>query len=80
MHFHGQGFWVLGSGNGQILTPSDTLDPSKLKLNLANPPLRDTVAVPQAVNQVEGEANPAGFGYTVVRVAALNPGVWAFHW
>lgn len=79
MHFHGQGFWVLGSGNGQILTPSDTLDPSKLKLNLANPPLRDTVAVPQAVNQVEGEANPAGFGYTVVRVAALNPGVWAFH-
>jgi len=87
MHLHGQGFWVLGLGNGQITTPADALDPSKLqKLNTIDPPLRDTVAVPQAVGQMppmEGmthDPDPGGFGYAAVRFVAQNPGVWAFHW
>ena len=35
----------------------------KLKRNLINPPLKDTVQI------------PAG-GYTIIRFKALNPGYW----
>ncbi|KAH7926675.1 hypothetical protein BV22DRAFT_1032673 [Leucogyrophana mollusca] len=57
-HLHGHDFHILASGTGVY---NDSVP-----LNLANPPRRDTTAV------------PAG-GYTVVQFTADNPGVWAFH-
>ena len=38
----------------------------KLKRNYVNPPLKDTVQVPSG-------------GYTMFRIYADNPGMWAFH-
>ena len=38
----------------------------KVEKNLDNPPLKDTVIVPDA-------------GFTVIRFVANNPGFWLFH-
>ena len=38
----------------------------KVEKNLDNPPLKDTVVVPDA-------------GFTVIRFVANNPGFWLFH-
>jgi FtsP/CotA-like multicopper oxidase with cupredoxin domain len=85
MHLHGTGFWVLGTGNGLIVDGNDRLVPSKAKLNLRNPPVRDTVPVAQAAparpaaEDGETELSPSSYGYAVVRFKADNPGPWAFH-
>lgn len=82
MHLHGSGFWVLAAGNGRATDGSDKLSP-KLKLNLDNPPQRDTMPVAQAVGLAEGngttENDADGYGFAVLRFKADNPGVWSFH-
>ena len=44
----------------------DTVKLKRIRRNLENPPLKDTVLV-------------SGGGYTVVRFRATNPGFWLFH-
>ncbi|GBF87461.1 multicopper oxidase [Raphidocelis subcapitata] len=88
MHLHGTGFWVLATGNGAAANSTDMLAPG-VALNLADPPLRDTVPVPQAVAAPAGgkmggmagttELAPGGFGFAILRFRATNPGVWSFH-
>jgi FtsP/CotA-like multicopper oxidase with cupredoxin domain len=72
-HLHGAGFWVLAAGNGEAVGADGKLVPG-IKLNLRDPPVKDTIAVPQSV----GDA-PSGWGYAVIRFRADNPGAWAFH-
>lgn len=60
-HLHGHDFWVLGYGEGKFYAPED-----EKKLNLKNPPLRNTVVI-------------FPYGWTAIRFVADNPGVWAFH-
>lgn len=52
MHLHGGAFWLLAVGQGAVAKPDGSIDweaPAlKRTLNLQNPPLVDTVAVPQA--------------------------------
>lgn len=59
-HLHGHDFWVLGYGEG-MFSKSD-----EKKLNLKNPPLRNTVVI-------------FPYGWTALRFVTDNPGVWAFH-
>ncbi|KAL5228514.1 hypothetical protein ABZP36_016779 [Zizania latifolia] len=61
IHIHGYDFHILAEGFGNF-------DPKKdaEKFNLADPPQRNTVAVP--VN-----------GWSVIRFVADNPGVWLMH-
>lgn len=47
MHLHGQRFWVLGAGNGQILTPGGGVDYSRL--NSGRAIMRDTQPVANAI-------------------------------
>jgi FtsP/CotA-like multicopper oxidase with cupredoxin domain len=72
-HLHGSGFWLLAAGNGDPLAADGKGLAPGVKLNVADPPVRDTVAVPQAVGD-----GPAGYGYSVLRFRADNPGPWAF--
>ncbi|XP_077216467.1 L-ascorbate oxidase-like isoform X2 [Tasmannia lanceolata] len=60
-HLHGHDFWVLGYGEGKFSEEKDVK-----KLNLRNPPLRNTVVI-------------FPYGWTAIRFVADNPGVWAFH-
>ncbi|KAL3721671.1 hypothetical protein ACJRO7_034067 [Eucalyptus globulus] len=60
-HLHGHDFWVLGYGTGKFDAENDPK-----KYNLANPIMKNTVAV-----------HP--YGWTALRFVADNPGVWAFH-
>ncbi|XP_038878978.1 L-ascorbate oxidase [Benincasa hispida] len=60
-HLHGHDFWVLGYGEGKFSAAVD-----EKKLNLKNPPLRNTVVI-------------FPYGWTAIRFVADNPGVWAFH-
>ncbi|XP_077252455.1 L-ascorbate oxidase-like [Tasmannia lanceolata] len=60
-HLHGHDFWVLGYGEGRF---SEEVD--EKKLNLENPPLKNTVAI-------------FPYGWTAIRFVANNSGVWAFH-
>ncbi|XP_030468664.2 L-ascorbate oxidase-like [Syzygium oleosum] len=60
-HLHGHDFWVLGYGTGKFDVNNDPK-----KYNLANPIMKNTVAV-----------HP--YGWTALRFVADNPGVWAFH-
>ncbi|KAI1342548.1 putative multicopper oxidase [Xylariaceae sp. FL0016] len=73
-HLHGIQMWVLGSGHGYFpgyealgLRPEGKglLDTENSSV-VANPMKRDTVTV-------------EGFGWTVLRFVADNPGVWLFH-
>ena len=59
-HLHGHDFWVLGYGEGKFS------DKDVKKLNLKNPPLRNTAVI-------------FPHGWTALRFVADNPGVWAFH-
>ncbi|XP_031736736.1 L-ascorbate oxidase-like isoform X2 [Cucumis sativus] len=59
-HLHGHDFWVLGYGEGKFSDEDET------KLNLKNPPLKNTVVI-------------FPFGWTAIRFVADNPGVWIFH-
>jgi len=58
LHLHGHTFWTLDSGTGAF-------DPSRL--NLVNPPIRDTENIPPS-------------GWLAIRYAADNPGAWIFHY
>ncbi|GLJ51159.1 hypothetical protein SUGI_1088850 [Cryptomeria japonica] len=60
-HMHGHDFWILGYGDG-VFHPVN--DPPKY--NMANPPLRNTVAL-------------FPYGWTAIRFRADSPGVWPFH-
>ncbi|CAO2814415.1 unnamed protein product [Amaranthus hypochondriacus] len=60
-HLHGHDFWVLGYGEGKFISEKD-----EGKLNVKNPPLRNTVVI-------------YPYGWSVIRFVADNPGVWAFH-
>ncbi|XP_031283448.1 L-ascorbate oxidase-like [Pistacia vera] len=59
-HLHGHDFWMLGYGEGKF----SKMD--KKKLNLKNPPLRNTAVI-------------FPYGWTALRFVADNPGVWPFH-
>jgi L-ascorbate oxidase len=59
-HLHGHDFWVLGYGEGKFS------DKDEKKLNLKNPPLRNTAVI-------------FPYGWTALRFVADNPGAWAFH-
>ncbi|PON59218.1 L-ascorbate oxidase, partial [Parasponia andersonii] len=59
-HLHGHDFWVLGYGEGKFSQKDEW------KLNLRNPPLRNTVVI-------------FPYGWTAIRFIADNRGVWAFH-
>ncbi|KAL9257238.1 Laccase-7-like protein [Drosera capensis] len=61
MHIHGFNFHVLAQGLGNYNSSTDTS-----KYNLANPQLRNTIAVPVG-------------GWTAIRFQANNPGVWLMH-
>ncbi|KAI4385409.1 hypothetical protein MLD38_003437 [Melastoma candidum] len=61
-HLHGHDFWVLGYGEGKFTGGHK----DEARLNLENPPLRNTVPV-------------FPYGWTALRFVANNPGVWAFH-
>ncbi|XP_013191002.1 uncharacterized protein LOC106135292 [Amyelois transitella] len=69
-HLHGHSFRVVGL---RRLANETTIEEVKafdeaglLKRNLKNPPIKDTVTVPDG-------------GYTVLRFKADNPGYWLFH-
>ncbi|KAI0010989.1 putative multicopper oxidase [Xylariaceae sp. FL0662B] len=73
-HLHGAQMWVLGAGHGYFpgyealgLRPEGRglLDPANSSV-VDNPLKRDTVTV-------------EGFGWTLLRFVADNPGVWLFH-
>ncbi|KAK8070134.1 Laccase-1 [Apiospora phragmitis] len=73
-HLHGMPLWVLGQGHGYFpgyealgLQPhgKGLLDPANDTV-VANPLRRDTVTL-------------EGFGWTLLRFVADNPGVWLFH-
>jgi hypothetical protein len=59
MHLHGHDYWVLGTGPGNYT-------PGVSRLNLKNPPRRDTATWPES-------------GYMVMAFRADNPGTWLAH-
>ncbi|XP_030451262.1 laccase-12-like [Syzygium oleosum] len=61
IHIHGYDFYILATGFGNFNPQKDTA-----KLNLVDPPMRNTVGVP--VN-----------GWAVIRFLADNPGAWLMH-
>ncbi|XP_030081054.1 laccase-2 [Drosophila hydei] len=69
-HLHGNAFRVIGLerlGENVTIEMIKQLDQFKLlKRNLINPPVKDTVTVPDG-------------GYTIIRFEAYNPGYWLFH-
>ncbi|KAH8418852.1 hypothetical protein KR222_004583 [Zaprionus bogoriensis] len=69
-HLHGNAFRVIGLerlGENVTIEMIKQLDQFKLlKRNLVNPPVKDTVTVPDG-------------GYTIIRFEAYNPGYWLFH-
>lgn len=69
-HLHGHSFRVVGLrrlGSQTTIEEIKAFDEAGLlKRNLKNPPIKDTVTVPDG-------------GYTVIRFKADNPGYWLFH-
>ncbi|CAK9164146.1 unnamed protein product [Ilex paraguariensis] len=61
IHLHGYHFYVVGQGFGNFDSRKDTA-----KLNLIDPPQRNTINVPVG-------------GWSVIRFVADNPGVWLMH-
>ncbi|KAI6676097.1 hypothetical protein NL676_036893 [Syzygium grande] len=61
IHIHGYDFYILATGFGNFNPQKDAA-----KLNLVDPPMRNTVGVP--VN-----------GWAVIRFVADNPGAWLMH-
>ncbi len=70
MHLHGMPFAVLGveklNTSIHMSYVKQLDDQSRLRRNLNNPPIKDTVTVPVG-------------GYTILRFVANNPGAWLFH-
>ncbi|ESO89919.1 hypothetical protein LOTGIDRAFT_98336, partial [Lottia gigantea] len=78
IHMHGHSFYVLKMGYGSynettgiLLEENMDIDcrgniPRSERLELKNPPRKDTIIVPTG-------------GYVVVRIKADNPGVWFMH-
>lgn len=64
-HFHGYSFRVIGmdrlAENIEVETVKQLDAEGKLYRNLVNPPIKDTITVPDG-------------GYTILRVHATNPG------
>lgn len=69
-HLHGHAFRVVAMervGNNTTVDEILALETQgSIKRNLINPPVKDTVTVPDG-------------GYTIVRFIADNPGYWMFH-
>lgn len=69
-HLHGHAFRVIGMdrvGKNVTVEQVKKLDAEgKLRRNFENPPVKDTITVPDG-------------GYTVLRWHATNPGYWLFH-
>ncbi|KAH8334541.1 hypothetical protein KR059_011251, partial [Drosophila kikkawai] len=69
-HLHGNAFRVMGLerlGENVTIEMIKQLDQfNLLKRNLVNPPVKDTVTIPDG-------------GYTIIRFEASNPGYWLFH-
>ncbi|XP_027352545.1 laccase-7-like [Abrus precatorius] len=61
MHIHGFNFFVLAQGLGNYNATQD-----RMKFNLVNPQMRNTVAVEKG-------------GWAVIRFKADNPGIWLVH-
>ncbi|XP_076258209.1 uncharacterized protein LOC143195157 [Rhynchophorus ferrugineus] len=70
LHLHGYAFRVVAMERvGRNITVQQVKDRDRaglVKRNLLNPPIKDTVTVPDG-------------GYTIVRFHATNPGYWIFH-
>lgn len=70
LHLHGHAFRVVALEKlGKNVTKEHVqrLDQQgKIRRNLVNPPVKDTVTVPDG-------------GYTIIRFNASNPGYWLFH-
>ncbi|XP_068243053.1 uncharacterized protein [Palaemon carinicauda] len=74
IHLHGSRFWVIGQDRpndvvGASITRNKVIEEDRkrgLPKNYKNPPLKDTVTVPDG-------------GYTIVRFKADNPGYWLLH-
>ncbi|KAI0033491.1 Cupredoxin [Vararia minispora EC-137] len=63
-HLHGQDFWIVARGDGQL-----TYDAAQtLSYNLSNPIHRDTLVIPAR-----------RVSYAVLRINNDNPGVWVLH-
>jgi FtsP/CotA-like multicopper oxidase with cupredoxin domain len=67
-HLHGHKFWVLAQGDG-VYQSSTPLAP--------NPVFRDTVSV--RILPLTRDLITEGYGFTLIRFIADNPGAWAFH-
>lgn len=69
-HLHGHSFRVIGMERlSSDVTAEEVKEldkQGKLKRNFINPPVKDTVTIPDG-------------GYTIVRFNASNPGYWLFH-
>lgn len=75
-HLHGSSFWVMAEGTAHS---SDEL-PSVEALNaIPNPLYRDTATVAACPTDKDGNCENNGFGYTIIRFVADNPGVWMLH-
>jgi len=71
MERHGQNNSHIGPGphDGNWITKQKVIDlneSGKIKRNMINPPMKDTVSVPDA-------------GFTLIRFLANNPGYWLLH-
>jgi len=73
MHVHGHSAYVLAAGNGDILAADGSLDPSKVQLNLEDPPLSDTTAVPQALASSYLGGSAAGASDGAMSAPAPSP-------
>lgn len=69
-HLHGHAFRVIGMDrlgeNTSVRIVKNLDNNGKLRRNLKNAPLKDSVTVPDG-------------GYTIIRFHATNPGYWLFH-
>ena len=72
IHKHGNKMWLIGEGNGVFTwsTVAEAIQAIPESFNLVDPPLRDTLATPQAATE------PA---WMVVRYYVTNPGAWLLH-
>lgn len=74
MHIHGTGGWLVSSGNGRppLLRDGGSLDAADARVNLGDPPRRNTVPVPNAAPGI-------GDGFAVLRFVVDNEGPFPMH-
>ncbi|XWW92692.1 hypothetical protein V2A60_000617 [Cordyceps javanica] len=72
IHKHGNKMYKIGSGTGAFKWASvdEAVQEAPGQFNLVNPPRRDTIDTPAAVNDTI---------WTVVRYHVTNPGAWLLH-